>query len=397
MERIDPAETGFSPRRLAQVETVAKRYVDSGEVAGVIVGIARRGRLAYLDSWGSRDLAAARPMTRDTLVRIYSMTKPITSAATMLLCERAQIRLTDSIARYFPSFEEMEVYLGGTEPPFRTSPAEREIRIQDLLTHTAGLAYGIGDEHPVEQEFERAVWGKVAREPDVSLQSMTEAIAELPLVHQPRTAWRYSVAIDVLGALVEKVDGRPFARFLSEELFEPLGMHDTWFTVPESERERLAVVYTPGEDGLEPSEDPPVMAYTDPRRPASGGGGLVSTVDDYLRFAQMLLNGGRAGDRWLLSPRTVDLMMTDHLPPDVEGWDRPGSGFGLGGQVVTDPVQWTDYGSPGRFSWGGAASTLFWVDPAEELAAVFMLQLVPGFSSRITDDLYASVYQAIVE
>jgi len=397
MERIDPGKAGFSPSRLAQLEAVAKRYVDSGEIAGVIAGVARRGRLVFMDSWGTRDLAAGTPMTRDTLVRVYSMTKPITSAATMLLYERAQIKLTDSIARYFPAFEEMEVYLGGSEPPFRTTPAERAIRIQDLLTHTGGLAYGIGDEHPVEKEFERAVWAKLAREPNVSLEAMTDTIAELPLVHQPRTAWRYSIATDILGALVEKVDGRKLSRFLAEELFEPLGMHDTWFTVPEADRDRLAVVYTPGENGLEASGDPEVMAYTDPRRPASGGGGLVSTAGDYLKFAQMLLDGGRVGDRRVLSPRTVGLMMTDHLPPEVEGWDRPGSGFGFGGQVVTDPVQWADYGSPGRFSWGGAASTFFWVDPAEELAAVLMLQLVPAFSSRITDDLYASVYQAIVE
>lgn len=397
MERIDPSEVGFSARRLSQVEAVARRYVDSGEVAGVVAGIARRGRLAYTGAWGSGDLAEARPMTYDTLVRIYSMTKPVTSAATLLLCERAQVKLADSIARYFPSFEEMEVYLGGSEPPFRTTPAEREITIRDLLTHTGGLAYGIGDEHPVEKEYERVVWGRLAREPEASLETMVDTIAELPLVHQPRTTWRYSIATDILGALVEKVDGRPFARFLAEEFFEPLGMRDTWFTVPEAERDRLAVVYTPGDSGLEPVDDPPVMAYTDARRPSSGGGGLVSTAGDYLKFTQMLLDGGRVGERWVLSPRTVDLMMTDHLPSDVEAWDRPGSGFGLGGQVVTDPVQWADYGSPGRFSWGGAASTFFWVDPGEQLAVVVMLQLVPAFSSRITDDLYASVYQAIVE
>jgi CubicO group peptidase (beta-lactamase class C family) len=396
MQHTDPRELGFSPERLAQVSAVARAFIDAGEIAGVTVGLHRHGRLAFVESYGSRDLEQGLPMTRDTLVRIYSMTKPITSAAVLLLFERAQVQLTDPLSRYFPAFAEMEVYLGGEEPPFRTVPAEREILVRDLLTHTGGLAYGIGDEHPVEQEFAKTVWGGLAADPQITLEQQADMIAEQPLVHQPGTAWRYSIATDLLGALVERVTGTSIDRFLKRELFEPLGMENTWFTVPEPDHHRLAKVYTQGTDGLCPAEDPPVMSFLRTRSHPSGGGGLVSTVDDYLRFAQMLLDHGHAADRHILAPRTVSMMMQDHLPPGIEGWDRPGLGFGFGGQVITDARRCSSYGAPGTFSWGGAASTTFWVDPAEELAGVILLQLVPAFSSRINDDLYASVYQAIV-
>ncbi|MFP4114148.1 MAG: serine hydrolase domain-containing protein [Spirochaetota bacterium] len=407
MERNRPEALGLSSRRLEQIGRIADDYIERGEVSGTVVAVVRDGSLAYVDARGSRNVELGLPMTEGTLFRIYSMTKPITTAAVMLLFERGGLRLTDPLSRFFPEFGEMGVYVSGTgasaanptsptEPSFKTVPAEREIRVWDLLTHTAGLAYGIGDEHPVEKAYERAVWAPLAQDPEMSLAEMAANIASLPLVHHPGHAWRYSIACDLLAAVVERVTGAAFADFLTHEILVPLGMTETWFTVPPSERERLAVVYEQTDAGLRPADDPPIMSFTRARRHANGGGGLVSTMHDYLRFAQMLLDEGRAGNDYLLSPRTVRMMMTNHLPPNVERWDRPGSGFGFGGQVVTDVTQLTEYGSAGRYSWGGAASTLFWVDPEERLAVVLLLQRVPGFSSRITDDLYTTVYQALV-
>lgn len=396
MESRPVEDLGFSERRLSQVAQVAERYIQAGAVSGVVVGILRHGAIAQLSAHGLRDISSGAPMATDTLFRIYSMTKPLTTAAALLLYERALIRLTDSLSTFFPGFREMEVYLAGEAPPFRTTRALREITIGDLLTHTAGLAYGIGDEHPVEKEFERTVWGALASDPELSLAEMASMVADLPLVHQPGTHWRYSIACDLLAAVVEQVTRTPFAEFLTREILQPLGMEESWFTVPEAERARLAVVYEETDAGLEPSEDPPVMSYLRPRKHANGGGGLVSTATDYLRFARMLLEGGKNGDGHLLSPQTVRLMMTNHLPPGIAGWDRPGMGFGYGGDVVTDPGQIGGYGRPGRYSWGGAASTLFWVEPELDLAAVLMLQRVPGFSSLVTNDLATSIYQAVI-
>ena len=402
--RRDPADLGFDVGRLARVNDVVERARAASQCAGAVIGIVRDGALAWLSAHGARDLSTGAPMREDTLFRIYSMTKPITSAAVLMLMEETALRLTDPLSRFLPEFAEMDVYVAGKEPPFRTEPATREITIRDLLIHTAGLGYGIGDPHPVEEQLARQVWEVVDRNPELTLTEVASTFASCPLVHQPGTHWRYSVATDLLGAVIEVVSGQTLDRFLKERIFDPLGMSDTFFTVPEERRDRLAVCYTPGDDGLEPVADPPKMAFTRPTRHPSGGGGLVSTAGDYLTFAQMLLNQGcvpaRAGKpvERLLGPRTVSMMMTDHLPRGVGGWDgRAGFGFGYGGQVVTDATQLSTYGSVGQFAWGGAASTLFVVEPAERLAVVIMQQVVPGFVYPLPGDIGTAIYQAIVE
>ena len=399
--RKSPQELGFDSRRLERISVVIDRALEAGQTTGVLTAVLRDGSLAWFDTRGCRDLASGKPIEADTLFRIYSMTKPVTTAAVMMLVEETAIRLGDPVSRFFPEYREMEVYVGGDEPPFLSEPAAREITVRDLLTHTAGLAYGIGEEHPVEKLLESDVWGPVARDGELSLRELAKLVGACPLVHQPGTHFRYSIAIDLLGALVEEVSGIPFGRFLEERLFDPLGMRNTWFTVPEPDRHRLAGVYTPGETGFEPSPDPPILSFAQTDAHPNGGGGLVSTADDYLAFAQMLLDGGRAtrpdgrpGD-YVLAPRTVSMMMSDHLPPGVAGWSTAGVGFGYGGAVLTDARYFVGYGSPGRYGWGGAASTGFWVDPAERIAGLVLQQVVP-YTPELPDDVLTSVYQAVV-
>ncbi|TVR54479.1 MAG: class A beta-lactamase-related serine hydrolase [Spirochaetaceae bacterium] len=395
-----PEVLGFDGKRLAQIAAVVDRYLAEGRTAGVVTAVLRDGALAWFDARGCRELASKAPMNTDDLFRIFSMTKPITSAAVMMLVEETKLHLTDPVSEFFPEYKTIEVYIAGAEPPFQTEPARREITIRDLLTHTSGLAYGIGDEHPIEKKFETEVWEPVGRDPDLSLRELARLVSRLPLVHQPGTHWRYSIAIDLLGAIVEEVAGFSFERFLRERFFEPLGMHDTFFTVPEEKQSRLTGLYGVGENGLEPVPSLPTLPFTTPTAHPNGGGGLVSTAADYLSFAQMLLNDGRAPDsdsargERILGPRTVSMMMTDHFPPDVQGWASPGVGFGYGGSVITDVTQLSGYGSVGRFSWGGAASTIFWIDPAERLAGLMLQQIMP-YTDALMNDFQTTVYQAI--
>ena len=395
-----PEPLGFDGKRLAQIGEIVDGYLADGRTAGVVTAVLRDGALAWFDARGYRELATKAPMNTDDLFRIFSMTKPITSAAVMMLVEETKLRLTDPVSGFFPEYKTMQVYVGGTEPPFQTEPAAREITIRDLLTHTSGLAYGIGDEHPIEKKFETEVWEPVGRDPDLSLRELARLVSKLPLVHQPGTHWRYSIAIDLLGAIIEEVSGLSLSRFLGERFFDPLGMRDTFFTVPEEKQSRLTGLYGPGETGLEPVPNLPTLPFTTPTAHPNGGGGLVSTAADYLTFAQMLLNGGRAPDSGssrrdrILGPRTVSMMMTDHFPPDIQGWASPGVGFGYGGSVVTDVTQLSGYGSVGRFSWGGAASTIFWIDPVERLAGLMLQQIMP-YTDALMNDVQTTVYQAI--
>ena len=395
-----PEALGFDGKRLAQIGDVGDRYVDTGRTAGVVTAVQRDGALAWLDARGCRDLASNAPMEPDALFRIFSMTKPITSAAVMMLVEETKLRLTDPVSGFFPEYKAMEVYVAGTEPPYQTEAATREITIRDLLTHTSGLAYGIGDEHPIEKQYEREVWEPVGRDPDLSLRELARLVSRLPLVHQPGTHWRYSIAIDLLGAIIEEVSGLSLDRFLGERFFDPLGMRDTFFTVPKEKHSRLAGIYSPGETALEPVPNLPTLPFTTPTAHPNGGGGLVSTAADYINFAQMLLNGGRAPDSGssrgerILGPRTVSMMLTDHFPRGVLGWASPGVGFGYGGSVVTDVTQLSGYGSVGRFSWGGAASTIFWIDPVERLVGVMLQQIMP-YTDALMNDVQTTVYQAI--
>jgi CubicO group peptidase (beta-lactamase class C family) len=396
---------GFDADRLRRIDRYFAGYVDDGRLPGWLVAVSRHGRLAYLSTYGLRDTEAGTPVVDDTLFRIYSMTKPITSVAAMMLYEEGALELKDPVSRFIPSFGDARVYRGGSSRAPVTEPVTEPLRIWHLLTHTSGLTYGFHYTHPVDAMYRAA--GFEWNNPDgVNLADACDRVASLPLLFQPGTSWNYSMSTDVLGRVVEVASGRPLDQFFAERIFAPLGMTDTAFAVPEGEWSRLATLYAP---------DPttgravPLPALGDSARQMptllSGGGGLVSSAHDYHRFTQMLLGEGALDDTRLLSSRTLRYMTQNHLPGgvDLESFGQStfaestfeGVGFGLGFSVVLDSVANKVLSSPGEFAWGGAASTAFWVDPTEELTALFFTQLLPSSTYPIRPYLRQLVYQAL--
>ena len=406
---VDAAGAGLDPGRLERLDRHFARYVDDGRLPGWLLTVARHGRLAHVSCYGSRDLEAGLPVEPDTLWRIYSMTKPVTSVAVMMLYEEGAFELTDPVSAFIPSFAGARVYAGGPDLRPVTVAAAEPVRIWHLLTHTAGLTYGFHRVHPVDAMY-RAAGFEWASPPGVDLAQACDIWAGLPLLFQPGTEWNYSAATDVLGRVIEVVSGTSLDTFLTDWILRPLGMPDTSFWVDDDAAGRLAALYTPGPDRRAARLD--ALGSAARERPAmlAGGGGLVSTAADYHRFTQMLLHhpGSPAGEldgTRLLSPRTVGYMTRNHLPggADLETFGRPlyaefpfrGVGFGLGFAVVTDPVPGRVVCSAGEFSWGGAASTAFWVDPQEQLTVSFFTQLLPSSAYRIRPQLRQLVYQAL--
>jgi len=397
MERILPEQVGFSSARLERITAFFQSLVERRVIAGVDALVARHGRVAYRQCVGFADLESARPLAEDALYRIYSMTKPITSVAVMMLFEEGAFFLHDPVARYIPAFSEVKVYQprnGGA--CYDLVPPHRPVTIHDLLTHTAGLSYGFDEHSFIDDLYRKQVWHRLETDPDVTLGTLVEEIAKIPLAFHPGTSYRYSTAIDVLGYLVEVVSGKPFDVFLRERIFEPLGMTDTDFWAPPEKAHRLATLYGPSESGglkvLQTTEN----FLRKPSAP-SGGGGLVSSMADYYRFAQTLLNRGAWNGVRLLGRRTVEWMMTNHLPEGMRLPDDPACGFGYGGSVIVDAARHFHMGSPGNWGWGGAANTWFFLDPVEDLLAVMMLQYMPGFSIPFHHTFANLVYQALVD
>jgi CubicO group peptidase (beta-lactamase class C family) len=403
---VSPEEVGFDPDRLDRIDRHFGAYVDDGRLAGWLAVVARHGQVAYVASRGHRDRESAAPVERDTLWRIYSMSKPITSVAAMMLYEQGAFELKDPVHRYIESFRNQRVYRSGSSQAPVTVPATEPMRIWHLLTHTSGLTYGFHYAHPVDAMYRAAgfEWGSP---PDLDLAGAVDVWASMPLLFEPGTEWNYSVSSDVLGRLVEVVSGQPLDRFLAENILEPLGMTDTGFSVPESEQGRLATLYGAGPERTAVPLDAWGKAVLSPPKMLSGGGGLVSSAADYHRFTQLLRNRGELDGVRLLSPRTVDFMARNHLPggADLEAVGRPlfaettfdGVGFGLGFSVVLDPVANKVLSSSGEYAWGGAASTAFWVDPKEDLTALFFTQLLPSSTYPIRTQLKQLVYQALVD
>jgi CubicO group peptidase (beta-lactamase class C family) len=404
---VEPKEVGFDAERLARIDRLLARYVDDGRLPGWLVLVARDGRIAHLATGGHADVEAGRPVEADTVFRIYSMTKPITSVAAMLLHEEGAFELKDPVSRFIPAFRDVRVYRSGSALNPATEPASEPVRIWHLLTHTAGLTYGFHHAHPVDAMYRRAgfEWGTP---PGADLAACCDAWAGLPLVFQPGTEWNYSVATDVLGRVVEVAAGTSLDRFFAERIFRPLGMTDTAFWVDEADVGRLAALYSPSpKTGRIVRNDPMGNAALAPPTALSGGGGLVSTASDYHRFTRMLLGEGELDGVRLLGPRTVRFMAGNHLPGgvDLETIGRPlfaettydGVGFGLGLAVVLDPVANKVPSSPGEVSWGGAASTAFWVDRREGVTAVFLTQLLPSSTLPVRSQLRQLVYQALID
>ncbi|MBI5387558.1 MAG: beta-lactamase family protein [Verrucomicrobia bacterium] len=391
-----PVSLGFSPQRLERLHAMVQEYIDQGKHAGAITLIARDGRIADAKTYGWRDLEGRTPMTRDTIVRVYSMSKVITSAAVLQLVEEARVSLDDPISRYILEFKDLKVCTGGTPDAPVLENAKRPIAIKHLLTHTAGFAYEFSAKEPVKTLYQRA---DVLEAP--TLKDFIERLAKLPLVQQPGEAFFYGVNTDVLGYLVEVVTGKPLEVAMQERLFDPLGMKDTGFDVPAEKMPRLAKLYENGPDGkLRPVAKPPYGSYPEKGRSfPSGGGGLFSTADDYLRFAQMLLNGGKLDGKQILGRKTVELMTANHLTflekPNLGG--NGSEGFGLGGSVRLDVASGNTLSSVGEFGWNGAATTTFRIDPKEKTVALLFTQHLPYNQHGIFAKFYTLFYASLVD
>jgi CubicO group peptidase (beta-lactamase class C family) len=388
LPRAIPEDVGMSTSRLGRIAPVMQGYVDNGKIPCALTMIAREGKLVHFEKFGMQDIAAAKPVEFDTIFRLYSMTKPITSVAVMMLYEEGHFQLTTPVSEFVPAFKDMKVY---TEDGSAIVDADREVTIKHLLTHTAGLIYDSNkDGHPIDQQYEDAdLYGG-------DLANMVNKLGGIPLLHQPGTAWKYGMSIDILGYLVGIVSGMPFETFLKTRIFEPLGMNDTGFSVRVENAHRYSKVYDYVKgSGLQKIEK--VHAATGPLSFFhSGGGGLQSTAADYLRFCQMVLNGGELDGVRLLGRKTAELVTMSHVPPDWLAPKRTGTGFGLGFSVVTNVADTHTIGSLGTCSWGGMASTTFWIDPVEELIGVFMTQLV-GADSPFHAQFRVLTYQALTE
>ncbi|HEX8104713.1 MAG TPA: serine hydrolase domain-containing protein [Solirubrobacteraceae bacterium] len=402
----DPAEAGFDAGRLGRLDRHFGRYVDDGRLAGFLAVVAREGEIVHVASAGSRDAEAGLPVEPDTLWRIYSMTKPVTSVAAMMLWEEGAFELKDEVARFIPSFADARVWTGGTDLKPVTEPLTEPVRLWHLLTHTSGLTYGFHHAHPVDTLYRQAGF-EWTTPPGMDLAGCCDTWASLPLLFQPGREWNYSQATDVLGRVVEVVAGQPLDEFFAERILGPLGMTDTVWSVGERDADRLARLYTvdPASGRATPLDALGAGALAPPDA-LLGGSGLISTASDYLRFANMLLGEGELDGVRLLAPRTVRYMAANHLPggADLEAVGRPlfsettfdGVGFGLGFSVVLDPVANRVPSSAGEIAWGGAASTAFFVDPAERIAAVFLTQLLPSSAHPIRPQLRQLIYQALI-
>lgn len=388
---VAPEEVGLSTERLKRIRPVMGRYVDENKLAGIMTMVARRGKVVHFEKVGMMDVAKDKPIQFDTIFRIYSMTKPITSVAIMMLYEKGHFQLSDPVSKFIPEFKDLKVFKNETEEGIELAHAKREMTIRDLLTHTSGLTYGWGDQ-PVDKMYQ----GAQLFNPDSTLKEMVGKLSRIPLVHQPGTTWEYSVSTDVLGYLVEVISGMSFDAFLEREIFKPLGMVDTSFHVPDEKVDRFAELYRPADDGgLQVVETAPLGAGPQ-RMFFSGGGGLFSTAADYVRCCQMLLNGGELEGSRLLGRKTIELMTMNHLPPELHPFEQAGAGFGLGFAVLTDVAQSAILGSEGSFRWGGAASTTFWIDPKEELIGLLMTQLMEN-PHPFQQQFKVLTYQAIVD
>jgi CubicO group peptidase (beta-lactamase class C family) len=393
-----PADVGLSAAKLADLDAKMQEYVDENRLAGILTLIARDGKVAHVGIHGKKDIDANEPIERDTIFRIYSMSKPITTAALMTLYEEGKFDLDDPAAKYLPELADMKVYVGKEGDQLLLEAVNRPITIRDLMRHTSGLAYGLAPINPVEKMYREA---QLLRKEN-TLDELMSRLTKLPLLAQPGTQWSYSIAVDVQGKLIEKLSGKRLDQFLRERIFEPLKMVDTGFYVPSDKLDRFATNYGPKTGGgLVPIDKPESSPFASEQNLLSGGGGLVSTADDYLRFAQMMLNRGELDGKRILKAETVEMMTKNQLPDKLVPirlgiLPIPRTGFGLGVAVKVSQGESEPGNSVGEFMWGGAASTQFFVAPHEDMVAIIMTQYMPMMQTHILE-FRNKVYETIEE
>jgi len=387
---IKPTKQGFSSERLERIGDLSQRYVEEKKIAGMVNIIARNGKIVYYDAKGYRGLDDPRPLKKDSLFRIYSMTKPITSVALMMLYEQGAFQMKDPVSKFIPELKNLTVMNSVGD----IVPAEKIMTMQHLMTHTAGFSYGFNPYDPIDKLYIKAELVKAT-----NLDDFVTRLATLPLRSEPGTKWHYSVAVDVMGLVVERISGIAFDVYLQQEIFEPLKMTDTFFSVPEEKRSRFLPnqIWNAKSGEMNTVVEYPEWNYEDVTL-FSGGGGLVSTAYDYLRFAEMLRNGGALNGKRLLSPKTIDFMTSNHVAALDENMypGSPGLGFGLGFEIVTNPAALGLLSSVGEYSWSGAAGTLFWIDPVENIVSITMIQLMAS-PFPISNELRVLTNQALIQ
>ncbi|MDB5629694.1 MAG: beta-lactamase [Tardiphaga sp.] len=396
---------GMSRSRLRRADAHIKRnYLDSGRFPGAQLTVYRRGEVVHSSTQGHADVERQTPLKDDTIFRIYSMTKPITSVAFMMLVEEGRIALDEPVHKYIPEWKNLGVYQGGLAPLFQTKPPTRPMLVIDLLRHTSGLTYGFQQRSNVDATYRDKGIGIVGQ--TLTLDQMIAELASVPLEFAPGEAWNYSVSTDVIGYLIGKVSGMPFEQFLKQRIFDPLGMSDTAFHVPADKAHRFAACYlADGRGGMTLQDDPTTSAFLAPPAFISGGGGLCSTSKDYLMFCRALLNGGELNGARLIGPKTLRLMTSNHLPGGKDLTELStsmfseatyaGIGFGLGFSVTMNPMLTMIPGTAGEYAWGGLATTSFWIDPVEDLIAIFMTQVIPSNAYTVRRELRTMIYSAI--
>ncbi len=381
-----PEEVGLSTAKLELMQAVAEKMVDEQKIAGIITLVARQGRICHFQAYGERDLAAGKPMQRDTICRFYSMSKPVTSVAAMILCEQGKVLLDEPVETYIPELRGWQVYTEDAQGQPQPVAPRRKVTVRDLLRHTSGLTYGIFGDTPVDRMYrEKEVLS------DIELEEMVRRLSKIPLLYQPGAKYHYSLSTDVLGHVIERASGQTLDVFFAENIFAPLDMKDTGFYVPAEKRDRFSVCYGPDPNGgLRPAEEIEGYGFLRPPVLLSGGGGLVSTARDYLRFCQMLLNKGKLDDVRILRPDTVERMTRNQLPPSLLVSEGVGFGLGFSVQLTPDPSGQTRLA---EYGWAGAASTYFGISPQDESVVLILTQYMP-FKNDIPATLKPLIYAA---
>ena len=397
MKVVNPESVGLDSSVLAEIRSyLDNTYVNEGKYVGTLTLVARKGEIAYLDSLGFMDRENQRPMQTDTIFRIYSMTKAVTSVAVMQLLEQSKFRLDDPVHWYIPSFKDLRVFQAGEYPNFITSRPKRHMSIRDLLTHMSGLTYGFMYRTNVDSAYR-----KMNSQAPKNLDDFIEAVSKMPLEFSPGDKWNYSISTDVLGYLVEQISGLKLDEYFKKYIFEPLDMVDTDFTCPKEKLDRLASLYEHNPSGEPRFMEVPALDVTY----LSGGGGLFSTMSDYYQFASMLLNQGEFNGKRIIGRKTIELMTTNHLPDGKDLTEMSesafsetpyaGVGFGLGFSVMLDPAKSQTLSDIGEFGWGGMASTVFFINPKEEMLVIFMTQLIPSSTYQVRRELRSLIYSAL--